>query len=209
MTTIGFIGSGHIGGTVARLAIAAGHDVVLSNQHGPETLRALVTELGPHARAATGSEAAQAGDLVVVTIPYRAYPQVPAGPLRDKIVIDTTNYYARDGRVPELDSDSNTSSELLQAHLSGSRVVKAFNTIAAGRLAVLGRPAGSADRTAIGIAGNDDKAKAPVVALLDSIGYDSYDVGPLAASRLLQPGSPAYNHPATATGIAKLIGAAR
>jgi predicted dinucleotide-binding enzyme len=209
VTAIGFIGSGHIGGTVARLAVAAGHDVVLSNKRGPESLQALVAELGPHARAATGSEAAQAGDIVVVTIPYRAHPQVPAEPLRGKVVIDTTNYYARDGHFAELDSDSTTSSALLQAHLSGSRVVKAFNTIASRSLATLGRPAGTADRTAMGIAGDDAEAKAAVVALLDSVGYDAYDVGTLADSRALQPGSPAYNHPATAAGIAKLIGAAR
>lgn len=92
MTTIGFIGSGNIGGTVARLAIAVGYDVVFSNSRGPQTLTDLVADLGPHASAATTAEAAARGDIVVVTIPLRAYRSVPVGPLAGKIVIDTNNY---------------------------------------------------------------------------------------------------------------------
>src|SRR5690242_1667760 len=104
MATIGLIGGGHIGGTVARLAVDAGHDVVLSNSRGPETLRDLVDQLGPHARAATAAEAAAAGDIVVVTIPLKAYRQVPVEPLRGTVVIDTNNYYPqRDGHIAELD----------------------------------------------------------------------------------------------------------
>src|SRR2546429_2823293 len=103
MTTLGTIGSGRIGGTVARLANAAGYDVVLSNSRGPETLKDLVEEFGPSARAATPAEAAAAGDLVVVSIPFRAYPEVPVEPLAGKVVIDTNNYYAdRDGNFPVL-----------------------------------------------------------------------------------------------------------
>src|ERR1700755_2179729 len=93
MTTIGLIGSGHIGSTVARLAVDAGHDVVLSNSRGPETLQDLVDELGPRARAGTPEEAGVAGDLVVVTVPLAAVDQVPVEPLRGKVVIDTCNYY--------------------------------------------------------------------------------------------------------------------
>src|SRR5947209_2102434 len=100
MTTVGFIGSGHIGGAVARLAVAAGYGVVLSNSRGPETLEDLVQELGPSARAATPAEAAAAGDLVVVSIPPRAYPAVPVEPLAGKPVLDTINDIPeRDGRI--------------------------------------------------------------------------------------------------------------
>ena len=106
MTTWGFIGSGNIGSTVAKLAILAGHDVVMSNSRGPETLSDLVAELGPRARAATAEEAAAAGDLVVVTIPLKNYADVPVEPLRGKVVIDTMNYYPqRDGQIAELDDD--------------------------------------------------------------------------------------------------------
>ena len=114
MKTIGLIGSGHIGSQVARLAVAHGYNVVVSNSRGPETLAALVKELGPKARAATSNEAAQAGDIVVVTVPLKNYRQVPVAPLAGKIVIDTNNYYPdRDGHFPELDSESTTTSELL------------------------------------------------------------------------------------------------
>ena len=114
MTTVGFIGSGNIGGTVARRAVAAGYDVVLSNSRGPQTLKDLVEELGPRARAAIPAEAAAAGDLVVVSIPLRAYPAVPVQPLAGKPVLDTINYIPqRDGRIPGLDG-SLSSSEVLQ-----------------------------------------------------------------------------------------------
>src|SRR5689334_6139893 len=124
MTTIGFIGSGNIGSTLARLAIDAGYDVVLSNSRGPETLADLVADLGPKARAATAADAAAAADIAVVTIPLKAYRAVPVEPLAGKTVIDTNNYYPeRDGRFPELDAETTTSSELLQQHLPTSHVV--------------------------------------------------------------------------------------
>jgi hypothetical protein len=201
MATIGFIGSGHIGGTVARLAVDAGHDVVLSNSRGPETLTDLVEELGPRARAATPAEAAAAGDVVVVTIPLKAYREVPVEPLRGTVVIDTNNYYPqRDGHIAELDDGSTTSSELLQAHLPESHVVKAFNNIQFGHLASLARPAGSPERSALAIAGDDEAAKRTVTEFLDSIGYDAYDAGPLAEGWRYQPGTPAYGQPYVAAG---------
>ncbi|MEE6263270.1 NADPH-dependent F420 reductase [Plantactinospora sonchi] len=193
MTTIGLIGSGYIGGTLARLAVAAGYDVVLSNSRGPETLSDLVSELGPRARAGTPAEAAQAGDLVVVTIPLKAYRSVPVEQLAGKIVIDTNNYYPeRDGQFPELDDDSTTSSELLQRHVPTAKVVKGFNNIFFRHLAELARPAGAADRSALLIAGDDSGAKAAVAEFLDTIGYDSVDAGSLADGRRFQPGTAAY-----------------
>lgn len=193
VTIWGFIGSGNIGTTVARLALAAGHDVVLSNSRGPGTLAGLVDELGPHVRAATPAEAAEAGDVVVVTIPLRNYPQVPAEPLRGKIVIDTMNYYPqRDGNITELDDETTTSSELLAAHLPDSTVVKGFNNISFQHLAALPRPNGARDRSALAIAGDDDDAKKVVAEHLDQIGYDSLDLGPLAEGWRTQPGTAAY-----------------
>ncbi|MCW2820306.1 MAG: oxidoreductase coenzyme F420-dependent [Marmoricola sp.] len=193
MATIGLIGSGHIGSTVARLAVAAGHDVVLSNSRGPETLTDLVDELGPQARAATPAEAAAAGDVVVVTIPLKAYREVPVEPLRGKVVIDTNNYYPqRDGQLAELDDESTTVSELLQAHLPESRVVKAFNNIYFGHLGTLQRPHGDPERSVLAIAGDDAEAKQSVTDLLDDLGYDAYDVGPLSEGWRYQRDTPAY-----------------
>jgi len=193
MTTWGFIGSGNIGTTVARLAVAAGHDVVLSNSRGPETLADVVDDLGPNARAATPAEAARDGDVVVVTIPLRNYPQVPTEELRGKIVIDTMNYYPqRDGNFPELDDESTTSSELLQAHLPDSRVVKGFKNIFFQHLAALPRATGAEDRSALAISGDDHEAKKVVSDLLDEIGYDTVDLGPLSEGWRTQPDTAAY-----------------
>lgn len=196
MTTWGLIGSGHIGSTVARLALAAGQDVVISNSRGPKTLADLVDELGTGTTAATADEAARAADLVVVTIPLRAYPQVPVEALQGKVVVDTMNYYPeRDGRVAALDDGSSTSSELLQAHLPESHVVKGFNNIFFQHLAALPRAAGAENRTALPIAGDDEDAKRVVTARLDELGYDVVDLGPLAEGWRTQPGTPAYGTP--------------
>jgi 8-hydroxy-5-deazaflavin:NADPH oxidoreductase len=196
MTTVGLIGSGRIGGTVAKLAVAAGHPVILSNSRSPDTLTGLAAELGPLARAGTGQEAAGGGDLVVVAIPLRAFQKVAAGPLAGKVVIDTCNYYPqRDGQLPELDSGALTSSELIQRHLAQSAVVKAFNNIFFKHLESLSRPSGAPDRSYLPIAGDDPGAKAAVTAFLDSIGYGAVDAGPLAESWRQQPGTPAYGAP--------------
>jgi 8-hydroxy-5-deazaflavin:NADPH oxidoreductase len=196
MTAIGFIGSGNIGGAVATLSIAAGHQVVLSNSRGPQTLTALVAELGPLARSATAAAAAAAAEIAIVAIPLRAYRTVPIAPLAGKVVIDAGNYYPpRDGQIAELDSGSVTSSELLQQHLPGSRVVKAFNNIAAGHVPSLSRPAGAPDRAYLPIAGDDASAKAVVTAFLDSIGYSAVDVGRLADGWRQEIGEPVFVAP--------------
>jgi predicted dinucleotide-binding enzyme len=192
MTTVGLIGSGRIGRTVARLSVAAGHPVVLSNSRGPETLKDLVEELGPLARAAIGAQAAAAGDIVVVAIPVKAYPSVPVEPLAGKVVIDAGNYYPqRDGQIAGLDSGSATSSELLQRHLPTSAVVKAFNK----HLHSLSRPSGAADRTFLPIAGDDPDAKSAVTAFLDSIGYGAVDLGALAEGWRQERGMPVSGAP--------------
>ena len=198
---MGFIGSGRIGGTVARLAVAAGYDVVLSNSRGPATLAEAVAELGPRARAATAAEAAAAGDLVVVSVPFKAVLELPVAPLAGKVVLDTNNYYAqRDGHFAELDEGKRTSAELEQEHLGTARLVKVFNNIFFEHLGNLARPAGAADRTALTIAGDDPDAKRTAAAFLDAIGYDTVDIGPLAESWRVEPGQPAYGPPYGSVG---------
>jgi predicted dinucleotide-binding enzyme len=195
-TTVGFIGSGKIGGTVARLAVAAGYDVVLSNSRGPQTLAELVGELGPRARAASAIEAAEAGDIVVVSVPFHAYQQLPVAQLAGKLVLDTNNYYPqRDGDFAELDEGKLTSAELEQRHLGTAKLVKVFNNIMSTHLGSLPRPAGAPDRTALTIAGDDPEAKQAATGFLDTIGYDTVDVGTLADSWRVEPGQPAYGPP--------------
>ena len=196
MTTVGIIGSGMIGGTVARLSVAAGYHVVLSNSRGPETLAQLAAELGPLATAGTADQAAEAGDLVLVSVPVKAFGDIPVKPLAGKPVLDTGNYYPRrDGHIAELDTGAATSSGLLQRYLPESHVVKVFNNIFFKHLASLARPHGAPDRSALPIAGDDEGAKAAVTAFLDSIGYDAVDAGSLAESWHQEPGTPAYGTP--------------
>jgi predicted dinucleotide-binding enzyme len=208
--TIGFIGAGHIGSQVARLATSRGYSVVISNSRGPDSLAELVRELGPHARAASAVEAATAGDIVVVSIPLKNYRDVPVAPLAGKIVIDTSNYYPqRDGHIPELDNESTTTAELLQAHLPTSKVVKAFNHIYAAELTTHGQPAGSPNRRALVIAGDDAAAKAVVTNLLDEFGFDTVDAGPLKEGWRIQRDTPGYGPRRTADELRKDLAAAR
>ena len=210
MTTIGLIGAGHIGSQIARLAVANGYDVVISNSRGPETLADLVKQLGPKARAATSVDAAKAGDIVVVTVPLKNYRSVPVEPLAGKVVIDTNNYYPqRDGHIPELDDESTTTSELLQTHLPRSKVVKAFNHIYAAELTTHGQPAGTPNRRALVIAGDDADAKATVTRLLDAFGFDTVDAGPLREGWRIQRDTPGYGPRRNAEELTKDLAAAK
>jgi predicted dinucleotide-binding enzyme len=209
MKTIGFIGAGHIGSQLARLAVARGYNAVLSNSRGPETLASLVAELGRGARAATPQQAAEAGDIVVVTIPLKNIRDVPVAPLAGKIVIDTNNYYPqRDGHIRELDDETMTTSELLQAHLPASKVVKAFNHIYAAALTTDAQPAGTPNRRALVIAGDDAGAKATVARLIDEFGFDTVDIGPLKESWRIQRDTPGYGPRRTADELRADIAAA-
>jgi hypothetical protein len=210
MATIGLIGAGHIGSQLARLAVRSGYDVVPSNSRGPQSLRGLVQELGPKARGGTAVEAAKAGDIVVVTIPLGSYEQVPVEPLAGKVVIDTDNYYpSRDGHIPELDSESVTSSELLQRHLPDSKVVKAFNHIHAADLTGDAQPAGTKNRRALAIYGDDPEAKKKVAHLIDQFGFDVVDGGPLRDSWRIQPDTPGYGPRRNAEELRRDLAAAR
>jgi predicted dinucleotide-binding enzyme len=129
----------------------------------------------------------------VVTIPVKNVPDVPVQPLAGAVVIETNNYYPqRDGQIAELDEERTTSAELLQRHLPGSSVVKAFNHIHAAQIVEHRSPAGTPHRRALAIAGDDDAAKARVAELIDGIGFDVVDLGTLAESWRIQPGTPGY-----------------
>jgi predicted dinucleotide-binding enzyme len=203
---IGVIGTGMIGGTLARLLAAAGHEVTVANSRGPAAVADLVAEIGDRATAGSAQDAAAAGEVVVVAIPFGRYPDLPAAELAGKVVVDANNYYpARDGTIAELEDGSVTSSELVAAALPGARVVKAFNTIYYVHLRDDGLPPGSAERRAIPIAGDDPEAKRVVTRLLDDIGFDAFDAGSLADSRRLEPGSPVYNVRLTRDEIAAAL----
>lgn len=193
MTTLGIIGAGHIGSQVARAALALGYDVVIANSRDPQTLSRLVEELGARARAATAREAAAAADVAVVSVPLKAYREVPVEELAGKVVIDTNNYYhERDGRIPALDRGEATVSGLLQEHLPTSRVAKGFNHILAADITTDGRPAGTPGRRALATASDHEDAAQVVTELYDAIGFDTVNIGPLAESWRVERDRPAY-----------------
>jgi 8-hydroxy-5-deazaflavin:NADPH oxidoreductase len=193
MDAIGFVGTGHVGAQVARAVVAAGYDVVLSNARGPSSLGPLVGEFRGQASAATVDEAASAAGLVVVAIPIGAFASVPVPPLVGKTVIVTSNYNRdREGAVPALDNGQNTVPGLLQAHLPSARVVRAFSHIDSAEITTDGRPAGTAHRRALAIAGDDPAAKKTVAAIYDGVGFDTLDLGGLDEAWRVDRGQPAF-----------------
>ncbi|MET8484647.1 NAD(P)-binding domain-containing protein [Streptomyces tendae] len=193
--TIGIIGSGLVGGSVARLAVAAGHRVVLSNSRGPETITELVEELGPLARAGTVDEAIAAGDIIALPVPLASFESLPADKLAGKIVLDQTNYYPEFWRHAELDAGELTSSELVQRHLKDSLVVKGLHNLDWNHMYSNARPKGDPERTTMPIAGDDAAAKNAVKRFLEAVGYDVVDAGPLAESWRIEPDTPIYFWP--------------
>jgi hypothetical protein len=191
---IGIIGAGQIGGTLARRLTTLGHDVSIANSRGPESLAALASETG--ARPVTVEQAARAGDVVIVTIPMKNIPRLPAhlldGVPDDVVVVDTGNYYPqqRDNRIDPIENGS-TESRWVSEQL-GRPVVKAFNTIYARHLLERGKPRGAAGRIALPVAGDDRRAKDIVIRLLDELGFDGVDAGSLDESWRQQPGTPVY-----------------
>ena len=193
VTTIGIIGSGHVGSNLAKAAIAHGYDVVLSGSGKPDALDGLVGQLGPNARAATSQETAQAGDFAIVATPLAAVDSVPVEPLAGKVVIATINYFPqRDGHVAEIDDGTITVPGVLQRHLPASKVVRAFSMLDAADMSGDGHSAGDPKRRAIAIAGDDAAAKQLVAGLIDEFGFDTVDLGDLDESWRVDPGQPAF-----------------
>jgi predicted dinucleotide-binding enzyme len=190
---IGIIGAGNIGGTLTRKLTALGHEVVVANSRGPQTLEDLAEETG--ATVALAAVAAEGAELVIVTIPERAIPLLPAGILDGAEpgapIVDTGNYYpVRDGRIAEIE-EGMTESRWVSNQLR-CPVVKAFNGIRAQHLLELGKPAGTPGRIALPVAGDDPKAKAIVMHLVDELGFDPVDGGGIDDSWRQQPGTPVY-----------------
>lgn len=193
--TVGIIGSGLVGGSVARLAVDAGFSVVLSNSRGPESIAELVRELGPLARAATVGEAIEAGDIIALPVPLASFEALPVDKLAGKIVLDQTNHYPEFWRNAELDAGKLTSSELVQRHLRGSLVVKGLHNLDWNHMHSNARPKGDAGRTTLPIAGDDPAAKEAVTRFLEAVGHDVVDAGSLAESWRIEPETPIYFWP--------------
>jgi predicted dinucleotide-binding enzyme len=208
---IGIIGAGQIGGTLARRFAALGHDVSIANSRGPDSLRDLARETG--VRPVTVEQAARAGDLVIVTIPMKNVPRLPAGLFDgvpdDVVVVDTGNYYPkqRDGRIDPIE-DGTIESRWVSRQLKRP-VVKAFNNIYARHLLERGKPRGVAGRIALPVAGDDARAKDVVIKLLDELGFDGVDAGSLDDSWRQQPDTPVYTNDLDAAGVRRALAEAK
>jgi predicted dinucleotide-binding enzyme len=208
---IGIIGAGQIGGTLARRLTALGHEVSIANSRGPESLAGLARETG--AKPVTVEQAARAGELVIVTIPMKSIPRLPAGLFKgvpgDVVVVDTGNYYPqqRDGRIDAIENGT-TESRWVSEQL-GRPVVKAFNNIYARHLLERGKPRGARGRIALPVAGDDRRAKEVVIRLLDELGFDGVDAGSLDESWRQQPGTPVYGTDFDAEGVRKGLAEAK
>lgn len=201
---IGIIGAGFIGRALGSLGVKHGFDVMLSNSRGPETLTSTVISVG--CKVGSVQDAAKFGDIVIVAIPFSHYRSIPAALLDGKIVLDANNYYPqRDGNFPQLDNHATTTSELLADHLTGAKVVKAFNAILERDIEKDARKAGSAERRALPVAGDDVQAKKIVIELHDRFGFDAVDAGPLSEGWRFERARPAYCVPLDIASLKQVL----
>jgi predicted dinucleotide-binding enzyme len=204
---IGIIGAGNVGGALTRKLGALGHSVAIANSRGPETLPDLATTVG--ARAVTVQEAVKDVEIVIVAIPQKNVPLLPAGLFRDVpasvIVVDTGNYYPaiHDGMIAEL--ESGTAESVWVAKQLGRAVFKVFNNIMTHSLVEGSRPGGAKDRIALPIAGDDAHGKVVLLELVNALGFDGVDAGRLDESWRQQPGTPVYCTDLNADGVRRAL----
>jgi predicted dinucleotide-binding enzyme len=204
---IGIIGAGAIGGTLTRRLTNLGHQVSVANSRGPDSLVELAAETG--AKPVSVAEAAQSGEVVIVTIPEKDIQNLPrdlfAAIPDSVVVVDTGNYYPRerDGRIEAIEAGT-TESQWVAQQLKRP-VVKAFNNIHAQHLLELGKPKGTPGRIALPIAGDDPAAKAVVLQLIDELGFDGVDAGTLDESWRQQPDTPVYGTDLDSEGVRRAL----
>jgi len=191
---IGVIGSGRLGTALARQFLKAGYEVRIANSRGPESLELLLSVLLPGAIATIVDEAVVKSDVIILAIPSHQYKTLPADAFADKIVIDAMNYWSpTEGVIPEFVDEENGTSEFIQSYLKGAKVVKSLNHVAYNELEEHTLPSGDPKRRAIAIAGNDEDAKQQVSELIDAIGFDAVDLGPLSSGKQFQPDTALFN----------------
>ncbi|WP_044443624.1 NADPH-dependent F420 reductase [Agreia bicolorata] len=210
--TIGILGAGKVGTVLARLAVAAGYPVLIASSRPPAAIELTIDVLAHGAEATTASDAAGRADIVILALPLGkavlldGRDALPVDELRGKIVIDAMNYWWEvDGVRPDLTGDDVTTSEIVAALLPDSRVVKAFNHMGYHDLDEGPRPAGDPDRKAIALSGDDVEANDVVADLIDLLGFDPVDLGPLAEGAVLQPGRALFGANLSAAEIRDVV----
>lgn len=206
LDTVGIIGAGRVGAAVARLALAAGYDVVMAGSGEPQRIATLVSYEAPGATAVSAADAASA-DLVVLAIPLGKYRSLPVEALRGALVIDAMNYWWEyDGAIAEFDDPLTSTSQTLQAFLSGARVVKTLNHMSVYALEHEARPAGDGQRKALAIAGDRDDDVARVANFIDALGFDAVLAGPLAEGVRLEPHTALFAADESAAQVRAILG---
>jgi 8-hydroxy-5-deazaflavin:NADPH oxidoreductase len=203
---LGIVGAGKFGTTLARAAVAAGYSVAISGSGMTEDIALTVDILAPGAYAATTDEVARHADLIVLAVPTHRFRELASDLFAGKILIDAMNYWAPvDGDDPELAGAANGTSAIVQEHFPGARVVKSLNQLGYHQVEENLRPRGAPDRIAMGTAGDDRLAVREVMRLLDRLGFDPIDAGPLENGRALEPDGSPIAPTYSAEQLAKLI----
>jgi len=192
--SIGVIGSGRLGTALSRQLLKNGYEVRIANSRGPQSLALMLGVLLPDAVAATVDEVVSASDVIILAIPSHQYVTLKPAAFEGKVVIDAMNYWSPvEGEIAEFMDPNIGSSEYIQTYLKGAKVVKSLNHVAYNELEEHNLPTGDPKRRAVALAGDDSDAKQIVSELIDAVGFDAVDLGPLSAGKQFQPDTPLFN----------------